>query len=67
VIEIVSAHAHQPFEQIKKDIDRDRFLSAEEARDYGLIDEVIAACGAAGLGGYMPELPGTHNGNGHRA
>jgi ATP-dependent Clp protease, protease subunit len=67
VIEIVSAHAHKPFEQIKKDIDRDRFLSAEEARDYGLIDEVIAARSAAGLGGYVPELPGTQNGNGHRA
>jgi ATP-dependent Clp protease protease subunit len=28
--------------QIEKDMDRDRFMSAEEAKDYGLIDHVIA-------------------------
>ncbi|MDI9406805.1 MAG: ATP-dependent Clp protease proteolytic subunit [Chitinophagaceae bacterium] len=32
----------QPFEKIEKDTDRDYFLSAAEARDYGLIDRVIA-------------------------
>ena len=32
----------QPFEKIEKDTDRDYFLSASEARDYGLIDKVIA-------------------------
>ena len=31
----------QPFEKIEKDTDRDYFLSAAEARDYGLIDRVI--------------------------
>jgi ATP-dependent Clp protease protease subunit len=32
----------QPFEKIEKDTDRDYFLSADEAKDYGLIDRVIA-------------------------
>ena len=32
----------QSFEKIEKDTDRDYFLSAEEARDYGLIDRVIS-------------------------
>lgn len=31
----------KPLEQIKKDTDRDFFMGAEEAKDYGLIDEVI--------------------------
>jgi len=29
-------------EHIEKDMDRDRFMSAEEAKEYGLIDHVIA-------------------------
>ncbi len=32
----------QPLEKIEKDTDRDYFMSAEEAREYGLIDQVIA-------------------------
>jgi ATP-dependent Clp protease protease subunit len=32
----------QSFEKIEKDTDRDYFMSAAEARDYGLIDRVIA-------------------------
>jgi ATP-dependent Clp protease protease subunit len=32
----------QPFEKVEKDTDRDYFLSAAEAKDYGLIDRVIA-------------------------
>ena len=34
-------HTKQSIEKIEKDIDRDRFMSAEEAKEYGLIDEVI--------------------------
>lgn len=34
-------HTQQPVDQIEKDIDRDRFMSAEEAKTYGLIDDVI--------------------------
>jgi ATP-dependent Clp protease protease subunit len=38
---ILSKHTNQPLERIEKDTDRDFYLSAEEAKDYGLIDEVI--------------------------
>jgi ATP-dependent Clp protease protease subunit len=38
---LFAQHTHQAIEKIEKDIDRDRFMSAEEAKEYGLIDEVI--------------------------
>ena len=39
--QILSKHTGQTVEQVEKDTDRDYFMSAKEARDYGLIDEVI--------------------------
>ncbi len=39
--EILAKHTGQPLDKIKKDTDRDYFLSAEEAKAYGLVDEVI--------------------------
>ncbi len=39
--EILANHTGKPMERIQKDTDRDYFMSAEEAREYGLIDEVI--------------------------
>ncbi len=39
--EIYVKHTGQPYEKIEKDTDRDNFMSAEEAKAYGLIDEVI--------------------------
>jgi len=39
--ELMSKHTGQPVERIEKDTDRDNFLSAEEAKDYGLIDKVL--------------------------
>jgi ATP-dependent Clp protease, protease subunit len=39
--EIISHHSGQPFEQVMKDIDRDRFMTPDDAVGYGLIDEVI--------------------------
>ncbi|GAB4142072.1 ATP-dependent Clp protease proteolytic subunit [Thermopirellula anaerolimosa] len=38
---ILLKHTGRPLEEIERDTDRDRFMSAEEARDYGLIDQVI--------------------------
>jgi ATP-dependent Clp protease protease subunit len=38
---LMAKHTGQPLERIERDTDRDRFLSAEEAKDYGLIDQVI--------------------------
>lgn len=39
--EIIAHHTGQPLERIQKDSDRDYFMSAQEAKEYGLIDEVI--------------------------
>jgi ATP-dependent Clp protease, protease subunit len=39
---IIARHSGQPFEQVMKDIDRDRFMTPAEARDYGLIDEIVS-------------------------
>ncbi|MGA0039094.1 MAG: ATP-dependent Clp endopeptidase proteolytic subunit ClpP [Pirellulales bacterium] len=38
---ILLKHTGHPVEKVEQDTDRDRFMSAQEARDYGLIDEVI--------------------------
>lgn len=40
--QIMADRTGQPLEKIEKDTDRDYFMSAEEAREYGLIDQVIA-------------------------
>lgn len=39
--EILAKHTNQSVERVHRDSERDYFMSAEEARDYGLIDEVI--------------------------
>ncbi|MDP3804015.1 MAG: ATP-dependent Clp endopeptidase proteolytic subunit ClpP [Candidatus Omnitrophota bacterium] len=39
--EILSHHTKQPLDKIKKDTDRDYFMSAEEAKSYGIVDEVL--------------------------
>ena len=40
--EIMAHHTGQPIDRIERDTDRDNFLSAQEAADYGLIDKVVA-------------------------
>ncbi|MCK9928333.1 ATP-dependent Clp protease proteolytic subunit [Frankia sp. Mgl5] len=40
--ERIAEHTGQPVERIEADSDRDRWFTAEEARDYGLVDRVIA-------------------------
>jgi ATP-dependent Clp protease protease subunit len=52
MIEIVADHTGRPLEQIRKDIDRDRFMTSDEARAYGVIDEVIEAQGLRPLRPY---------------
>lgn len=39
--EILSRHTGQPVEKIAKDTDRDFFLSPEEAKEYGLVDDIL--------------------------
>jgi ATP-dependent Clp protease protease subunit len=43
--EILIEHTGHSLEKIEEDTDRDRFMSAEESRDYGLIDKVIKKIG----------------------
>ncbi len=38
---ILARHSSQPLERVEKDSDRDFFMSPEEAKEYGLVDEVI--------------------------
>jgi ATP-dependent Clp protease, protease subunit len=40
--ELMAKHTGRPVEQIERDMDRDRFMSAEEAKAYGIIDNVIS-------------------------
>jgi ATP-dependent Clp protease protease subunit len=38
---IISKHTGQPVDKVERDCDRDNFMSAEEAKAYGLVDEVV--------------------------
>jgi len=40
--EIIAKHTKQPLEKVSQDTDRDYFMSAEEAREYNIIDRVIS-------------------------
>ncbi len=46
---MLSLHSGQPIERIKNDTDRDNFMSAEQAREYGLIDSVLQSRPAAAV------------------
>jgi ATP-dependent Clp protease protease subunit len=39
--EILARHTNQPMERIAKDTERDRYLTAMQAKEYGLVDEVV--------------------------
>ncbi|HEY4415578.1 MAG TPA: ATP-dependent Clp protease proteolytic subunit [Verrucomicrobiae bacterium] len=39
--EIISKHTGQPVEKVERDCDRDNFMSADEAKTYGLVDQVV--------------------------
>ena len=41
LMKILAKHTGQDAEKVKRDIDRDRFMSADEAKSYGLIDEIF--------------------------
>jgi len=45
---ILSIHTGQPLDKIETDTDRDNFLGAEQAREYGLIDEILVSRKADG-------------------
>ena len=41
--QLMSEHTGQPLEVIERDTERDRFMNAEESREYGLVDEVVTS------------------------
>lgn len=41
VIETIARHTGQPLDKVRKDTERDYYMTADEAREYGLIDQVI--------------------------
>ena len=41
--EILARHTGQPIEKVRADIERDTILTAEQAKDYGMVDEVITS------------------------
>jgi ATP-dependent Clp protease protease subunit len=41
--EMIAKHSGQAIEKVRKDIDRDKIMTAEEAREYGLVDTVLVS------------------------
>ncbi|HEY8532526.1 MAG TPA: ATP-dependent Clp protease proteolytic subunit [Micromonospora sp.] len=41
--EMIARHSNRPIEQVRKDIDRDKIMTAEEAREYGLVDTILTS------------------------
>jgi ATP-dependent Clp protease, protease subunit len=60
--ELVAEHTGQPLEKVAKDTDRDYILTAQEAVEYGVVDEVITSRkltpNLAAMGPKSPALPG---------
>ncbi len=46
--EIIAGHTGQPLDKVAKDMERDYFMTAEEAKQYGIIDSVIASRSRSG-------------------
>ena len=65
LMHIIAEHTGQSFETVKRDSERDKFMSADEAKTYGLIDEVFAGntesliSMAQKAGGDVPDADGT--------
>ncbi|HEY1514560.1 MAG TPA: ATP-dependent Clp protease proteolytic subunit [Gaiellaceae bacterium] len=49
--EIIARHTNQDVEQVMKDIDRDRFMTPEEAVEYGIVDAIMETRAPAGVNG----------------
>ena len=41
--EMLAKHSNQPIEKVRKDIDRDKIMTAEETKEYGLVDTVLVS------------------------
>ncbi len=70
LIHILAKHTAQDYEKVKKDSERDYFMSAEEAKAYGLVDEVFAGAAeslislAQEAGGKVPTAKAAAEGDG---
>ena len=40
---IIATHSGRAEEQVRRDVERDKYFSAEEAKDYGIVDEVLTS------------------------
>jgi ATP-dependent Clp protease, protease subunit len=59
--EILAQHSGQPFDKVKRDTERDYYMTAQEAKEYGIVDEVLEPVKAlAGL------TVADNSGNGHK-
>jgi len=53
--EILAAHTGKTPEQVEQDSERDRFFSAQEAKDYGIVDEVVTSTDGDDKAGSQPD------------
>jgi ATP-dependent Clp protease, protease subunit len=58
--EIIAFHTGQSLEQVERDIDRDFFMTAEEAKAYGLVDDIIVPARGLCAPGAGAELVAAH-------
>jgi ATP-dependent protease ClpP protease subunit len=49
VIRLYAKHCSRPYEEVERTLDRDHFMSAESAREWGLIDRVLSTRSEAEL------------------
>ncbi len=50
LFELISRHTGQALEQVERDADRDRWFTADQAKEYGFIDHVVAQAAEVGAG-----------------
>jgi len=62
--EILALHSGQPYERVAKDTERDRYLSAIEAKEYGLVDQVVGKIAPGSTGLVKPRESGAEGSGG---
>ena len=60
--EIMALHTGQPFDRVKRDTERDYYMTAEDAKAYGVIDEVLEPSKLVELAAEQPGSNGSSNG-----
>ena len=45
LVDLIAKHTNQPREKVEKDIDRDFYMSVDEAKDYGIVDKTLGSEG----------------------